>query len=50
MQTSFDFEEEKVDDKNEIIEELKNINPLNLTPMEALNKLYEITEKIKENK
>ena len=50
MQTSFDFEEEQKDDKNEIEEELKRIDPLNLTPMEALNKLYELTEKIKENK
>lgn len=50
MQTSFDFEEEKVNDNNEIIEELKLIDPLNLTPMEALNRLYELSVKVKENK
>ena len=49
LQTSFDF---TIDNKNdEIIEEIRNINPLCLTPMEALNKLYEICEKVKkENK
>ena len=50
LQTSFDFEEEKKDDNNLLKEELKKIDPLNLTPMEALNKLYELTIKIKENK
>ena len=45
IQTSFDFTEK--DESLEIIDEIKKINPLNLTPMEALNKLYEIVEKIK---
>ena len=47
QQTSFNFEiiEEKQDD--EIIKMLKEIDPLNLTPIEALNKLYELTEKVK---
>ena len=45
LQTSFDFKEEKND--NELIEELKKIDPLNLTPLMALNKLYEIVEKAK---
>ena len=45
-QTSFDFIEEKHED-DEIVKELKEINPLNLTPIEALNKLYELTEKVK---
>ena len=47
MQTSFDFDIIDNNENNEIIEELKSINPLNLTPMEALNKLYEITQKVK---
>ena len=47
MQTSFDFDSEKEDNNNEIINELREVNPLTLTPMEALNKLYEITEKVK---
>ena len=50
LQTSFDFEEVKKDNENIIEEELKKIDPLNLTPMEALNKLYELTRKVKENK
>ena len=45
MQTSFDFYEH--DDNSELINEIKDINPLNMTPMEALNKLYEIVEKVK---
>ena len=47
MQTSFDFESEKEDNDSEIVKELREINPLTLTPIEALNKLYEITEKVK---
>ena len=46
-QTSFDFGEEKEEKKIEVLEEIKKIEPLNLTPMEALNKLYEICEKVK---
>ena len=48
MQTSFDFKED--DSYHEIINEIKEINPLNLTPMEGLNKLYEIVEKVKKEK
>ena len=47
LQTSFDFEEEEKHD-DEIVKELKMINPLTLTPIEALNKLYELTEKVKD--
>lgn len=32
---------------NDIIEELKEIDVGNLTPIEALNKLYELQNKIK---
>ncbi len=48
-QTSFDFEEEKIDEENEIVKELKTIDPLNMTPLEALNKLFEIVNKVKNN-
>ena len=47
LQTSFDFEENIDSKENEIIEEIKKIEPLNLTPMEAINKLYEIVDKIR---
>ena len=43
-QTSFDFGE---DNHSEIINEIKEIKPLELTPMQAMNKLYEIVEKVK---
>ena len=45
MQTSFDFNETNTN--NELLNEIKEINPLELTPMEAINKLYEIVEKVK---
>jgi DNA mismatch repair protein MutS len=45
MQTSFDFSNESKHE--EILGEIKEINPLELTPMEAINKLYEIVEKVK---
>ena len=44
-QISIDFMED--DSNNEIIDELKNINPLEMTPIDAINKLYEIKSKIK---
>ena len=45
MQTSFDFSD--ANNNNELLNEIKEINPLELTPMEAINKLYEIVEKVK---
>ena len=42
---TLNFEEEKED--NEIEQELKELDVLNLTPIDALNKLYELKEKIK---
>ena len=48
MQTSFDFTSDN--SYNEIINEIKEIDPLNLTPMDGLNKLYEIVEKVKKEK
>ena len=50
MQTSFDFDIKKEDNYSDIINEIKEINPLNLTPMDALNKLYEIVEKVKKER
>ena len=46
QQTSFDFVEEE--QKESIEDEIKEIDPLNLTPIEALNKLYELVNKVKE--
>ena len=45
MQTAFDFSNS--DNHLEIIDEIKEIKPLELTPMDAMNKLYEIVEKVK---
>ena len=39
--------EDLIPKKNPIEEEIKNINPLEITPLEALNILYELKEKIK---
>ena len=46
QQTTFDFEVEKED--NKIEEELKKIDPLNLTPMEAMKTLYDLVNEVKE--
>ena len=51
-QTSlFELEEKEVEQKkNEIEEKIKNINPLEMTPMEALSFLYEINKEVKNKK
>ena len=51
-QTSlFELNEEELQEKpNEIEEKIKNINPLEMTPMEALNYLYDLKKDIKEKK
>ena len=36
--------------ENEINEKIKKINPLEMTPMEALNYLYDLKKDIKEKK
>ena len=41
-QISFNLEEKKVKEDNAIEKRLKEINPLEITPMEALNILYEL--------
>ena len=48
-QTSlFELTEKEVDDKkNEIEEKIKNINPLEMTPMEALSFLYDLNKEVK---
>ena len=43
-QISFDLYEEK---KSEVEEELSKINPLEMTPIDAINTLYELKQKIK---
>lgn len=48
MQTSFDFNEEN--SHKELLDEISKINTLELTPMEAINKLYEVVEKVKKEK
>ena len=47
QQTSFEFNVEPPKQDNMIVEELKRLNPLNMTPIEALNKLYELVSEVK---
>ncbi len=42
-----DIDEEKEEENDKIIEKLESINPLEMTPMEALNVLYELKNEIK---
>ena len=46
QQTSFEFNVTPPND-NRIVEELKRLNPMNMTPLEALNKLYDLTQEAK---
>ncbi len=48
VQLSFDLEEEQTKVNDELIDDLKNIDVLKLTPIEAMNKLYEIVNIAKE--
>ena len=51
LQTSFDFDFRPNSENNEIIEEIKKMDLLNTTPIDALNILYNLQEKIlKQNK
>ena len=45
IQESINFDE--LEEKNVIEEYIKELNPLEITPLEALNILYELKEKIK---
>ena len=51
-QTSlFEYNEEELKEKkNPIEEKIKSLNPLEMTPMEALNTLYELKKELKANK
>ncbi len=51
-QTSlFELMEEEIDEKpNPILEKIENCQPLDMTPMEALNFLYELKKETKNNK
>jgi DNA mismatch repair protein MutS len=44
------MEDEIVEEKNEIEEKINNINPLEMTPMEALNYLYDLKKEINNKK
>lgn len=46
-QMEFVFEEEK---RDELRDEIDKIDPLNMTPMEALNKLFELKNKVKDGR
>ena len=40
-------EDVAIDVDGELAEEIKNLDPMNMTPLEALNKLIELKEKFK---
>ena len=44
------MEDEIVEEKNEIEEKINSINPLEMTPMEALNYLYDLKKEINNKK
>ena len=43
-------ENKEKEGKNEIEEKIKNVNPLEMTPIEALNLLFELNKEVKKNK
>lgn len=45
----FDQEEKESQKESDIEKELEKLNPLEMTPIEALNKLYELKNKLKKN-
>lgn len=45
-----DFDTKETSTESEIIKKINEINPLEITPIEALNLLYEITKEIKKEK
>ena len=47
IQTSLPLENINIKEKSEIEETIKNTNVLELTPLKALNLLYELKEKLK---
>lgn len=51
MQTSlFELTESEEKPQDEIVQKIKNINPLEMSPMEALSFLYDLSKEIKEKK
>ena len=42
-----DIDNEKEEEKDVVLEKLESINPLEMTPMEALNVLYELKNEMK---
>ena len=50
MQTSLFDEVKEEPEENKIEKEIKNINPLEMTPIDAINFLYKLKQEIKENK
>ena len=50
VQNEFLTEKEVTPKKNETEERIKAINPLEMTPMEALNLLYELNKEVKNKK
>ncbi len=44
------FGDNNIDDKYEIVNELRNLDIKNITPIEALNKLFELQKKLDNNK
>ena len=47
IQLSLDFEEENTKKKSELQKKLDSIDPLNMTPLDALNYLYDLKQSIK---
>ena len=49
IELPLDFSNEE-NENDQVIEKIKKINPLEMTPIEALNFLYELSEHIKEKR
>ena len=49
IELPLDFSNEE-NENDQIIDRIKKINPLEITPIEALNILYELNEKLKDKR
>lgn len=49
-QTSLFLEEEMPKTKNKLVEAINNLDPLTMTPIDALNKIYELKKEIENDK
>ena len=47
VQLSFNFEEDNTNKEEKVITKINSIEPLNMTPIEALNFLYELKQSLK---